>query len=193
MSDDDHGPVNQFRLRFEPGSPIPVGLCYLFTRLLRGDVEAARDLAEAAGVNEAEFRELARLELEGLIRQVACALGGDEEVALRILAIANHPRWSADEKGQKIVVADRTWVDRNSVQWGRLLGITPASFRQTDFWQKVLPALQEAARRGKGSRAKKFQSVNSADSAARQQQTAARAAMDRLCDGLGEAPKASEP
>ena len=72
--------------------------------------------------------------------RVAQAIGDD--TAVQVLAMAGQKR-SGDDRMAEILRLDRRFASKDSVAWGKLLGVSPAAVRSYQTW-KLLQKAKEA-------------------------------------------------
>jgi len=75
------------------------------------------------------------------MQRVAEAVG--DENAVRILAIANRSDLSGERKMEEIIRLDSRFAGKDSVEWGKLIGVSPAAIRGYGLWKRW----QEAKKR----------------------------------------------
>jgi len=59
-----------------------------------------------------------------------------DENAIAIIKVAEDRTKTTDEKMRAIYAIDRRAVGWDSPKWARLLGVSAAAIRQTDWWRK---------------------------------------------------------
>jgi hypothetical protein len=73
--------------------------------------------------------------LEQHMNRVVQAIGDGN--AARILAITNQLDLSGEQKMEEIIRLDNRFAGKNSVEWGKLLGVSPAAVRGYAFWKQL--------------------------------------------------------
>jgi hypothetical protein len=77
-------------------------------------------------------------DFEQHMERVAQAIGDDN--AVRILAIAQRKDWSGERKMEEILRLDSRFVGKDSTEWGKLLGVSPAAVRGYGLWKQLQKA-----------------------------------------------------
>ena len=76
------------------------------------------------------------------MERLALAIGDD--YSAQIIAIANRENLTGEKKMEEIMSLDRRYASKNSIEWGTLLGVSPAAVRGYTSWK----ILQKASKSG---------------------------------------------
>jgi hypothetical protein len=118
------------------------------SRWLRKELELEFDLipSNTRGDNSTDTKlgkeePQAVVDIEQHMQRVAEAVG--DENAVRILAIANRSDLSGERKMEELIRLDSRFASKDSVEWGKLIGVSPAAIRGYGLWKRW----QEAKKR----------------------------------------------